>query len=431
MRPARRKPKLLVLSHFYEPEPNFITADVAAALAAEADVVVVAPHPNYPFDSVYPGTRRRWWPAKSIERGVTVWRLPVVPYHGRSHFRRALCYLSFALPAALLAPFLARRAATVWVYLGPFFVALAAVPFKMVGARLVYTVADLWPESLVAAGVAKTGPKVRALLAYRRLINRLADSIICSTRGTLECFAAEGVPRERLHYVPVWVAGTERAGRGRQRADTVDARPRNIVYAGNMGPAQKLDTVVFAAEILQREGVSVTFDLFGDGSEEVSLRSLAAERGLRNVEFHGRVSPSVAFEVSAAALGQIVALEPSPLFAMTIPSKLPFSCAAGAPLLYGLVGESAALAAASGGGIPFDAADPASLASAVKRLLGLTREECEAMSGRLRRFYAANFEAGMLLERTRSIITSAEAGPPAPGVGAADAGQSDGAECRM
>lgn len=406
MSQVQPKPRALVVSHFYEPEPNFITADVAARLASEYDVTVIAPHPNYPLDHVYPGTRASWRAVRTFERGVTVWRLPILPYHGRSHLRRALCYLSFALPAALLAPLLARRPSLVWIYLGPLTSALAAIPFRLAGrARIALTCADLWPESLLAAGVARPGPEVSFLFACSRAANRLADAIVCSTRGIVERFARDGIPRDRLHYVPVWVPGATVSAPGHDRP-AASAVPR-IVYAGNLGPAQRLDTVILAAAELERDGVKVGFDLYGSGSEDAALRRLAEESGLTRVRFHGRVPPDEAFQVSASATGQLVSLEPSPLFAMTIPSKLSFCCRAGAPLLYGLVGEAAELAASASGGFPFDPASPASLARAVKRLLACSTEERAVMKRNLEAFYRAHFETAALVERCRNAIVGA------------------------
>jgi glycosyltransferase involved in cell wall biosynthesis len=407
---VRRRPRLLVLSQFYDPEPNFITQEVARRLAADFDVVVLTPQPNYPLDSVYAGTRSPWRATKSIDGTVTVWRLPILAYHGPSRVRRALCYLSFALPAVLLAPFLAGRPKVIWVYLGPFFPALAALPFKLLSrTRLVYTVADLWPESLLAAGVARRGLAVRCLYAYRRLINRAATDIICTTRGTLATFEAEGVPRTRLHFVPVWTPGLQEITDRLPEPPTRDSG--RVVYVGNMGPAQRLDTVIEAADILRRRGIGVSFHLYGDGSDEPRLRRMADDRQLVTVQFHGRVPPADAFDVSAAALGQIIILEPAPLFGMTIPSKLSFCCAAGSPLLYGLTGEARALAEASGGGVEFDAASPASLATAVEALTRMSPDERGALTVRLRRFHREVFAPSVLLERTTDIVIGRESQP--------------------
>jgi colanic acid biosynthesis glycosyl transferase WcaI len=391
---SRTAPEVLVLTMLYRPEPNFITADVAESIAEWARVTVVTAHPNYPLGRFHEGTRRPWLPQRSVENGVVVWRLPMFPDHSNSKLRRLISYLSFTAAAVLIAPFVARRPSVVWVYQTPFTVALAGLWFKWLrGARLVYTCADHWPESFGAAGVMNSGLLMGALLRCRAWINRRADRIICATESMIRSFAADGVPRERFRHIPVWVDASPR-----QPLPTAPAEAeRTVVYAGNLGPAQALDTVIRTAAELQRRGVQVTFDFYGTGSEEKSLRTLAGELNAGNVRFHGQIDSQRAFQVCEAALAQLVSLRPSPLFAMTVPSKLPFSFAAGAPILYALQGEAAELAERSGGGVPFDSANPTSLVSAVERLLGLSQEERGEMRLRLRSFFRTHFDPRALL----------------------------------
>lgn len=395
--------RVLILSHHYRPEPNFITADVAESLAPDFDVTVVVPHPNYPEGRFYPGTRP-WLPQRRRENGVTIWRLPFYPYHGRSHLGRLASYLSAAFAAAVCAPLIAPRPHLVWVYHGPFTTALAALWFRLIGCRIVFTCADLWPESFLAAGVARPGPVMRAMFIYSRAINRIADLLICSTRGTLRRYAADGVPESACCYVPVWVDGVPSQAR-EQVAELVPEGPvKRIVYAGNLGPAQRLQTVILAAAQLHREGVPVVFDMYGTGASESELRELARSSRAENLTFHGRVAPDQAFAQAAAAYGQIVCLQPSPLFAATIPGKLSFTLAAASPILYGLPGESAAVLAESGGGIPFDPDDPATLAASVKQLLELPADTRQLMRHRLRSYYQQHFERSRLIARYRQIF---------------------------
>jgi colanic acid biosynthesis glycosyl transferase WcaI len=389
---ARSRDRLLVITQLYRPEPNFITADVAEALAESMDVVVITAHPNYPLGRFYSGTK--WWrPTRTRENGVTVWRLPMYPDHSLSTVRRAVSFTSFAMMATLIAPFVAGRPKAVWVYHGIFTTALAALWFKLVyGSRLIITWADLWPESFAAAGVSRRPVVLRALFAYRRFINRRADHLICSTRGTLQTFAREGIPTDRLSYVPVWVDGISGAVLPAELRTK-----RNIVYVGNIGAAQKLDTLIRAGVELEKAGDLVTVDLYGGGTAQAELETLAASLQAKNVTFHGRISPAEAFQVSSSAFAQYVALQPSPLFRMTVPSKLAFSFAAGAPVLVGLEGESAELAQESGGAFAFDPEDAQSLVSAIRRLLALTASDREALANRVRGYYRQNFARTSLL----------------------------------
>lgn len=394
---AQRRNRVLVLSLHYKPEPNFITADVAEALAAgDAKVTVVTVHPNYPTGRFYPGTKP-WSISRSVEKGVTIWRLPYYTDHSLSPIKRALSYLSFAVMAGLFAPLVAGKPDTVWIYHGPFMTAIAGLFFKWAyGSRVIYTCADLWPESFVASDVRLPGAVLNLLYRYSRWINRRADLLICATRGTVERYRRDGTPPQRLEYVPVWVEGV-----GDVVPDRVSGRPGtpNIVYAGNIGAAQPLESLIRAASILHRDGVKLTVDIYGTGNREDDLHELADAEGAGNVRFHGRVAPRKAFEVSTRATAQIVLLRPSPMFRMTLPSKLSFCFAAASPLLYGLEGESARIAAETGGGIPFEAENPESLAAAIRKLFALTPSERDEMRRNLRAFYEERFARETLIRR--------------------------------
>ena len=409
---ACRRRKLLVITQYYRPEPNFITADIAEAMSADCHVTVVTAHPNYPTSRFYPGIRSLR-PTRSVERGVTVWRLPLLPYHGNSLVRRGLMYLSFTVTAAVVALLVGGRPDVVWVYHTPFTTPLAALWFRFAwGSRLVYTCVDLWPESLLATNVAREGPLVAALFAYRRWVNRRADAIIATTRGATRLFAAEGVPADRLHYVPVWVDGVNADAGG-----TPEVPSRSIVYAGNLGPAQRLDTLVRAAARLRAEIPDLTVDIYGTGTCETDLRDLTATLGATSVRFHGKVPPAMAFDVSHRALAQVVSLQKTQLFAMTVPSKLAFCFAAGAPVLAGLTGEAAVVAEESGGALFFDPDDPASLASAIRRAAALAPAERTAMRARMHAYFTAHFARETLLARYRSILCGGEGAMPSRAAG--------------
>lgn len=408
MNHQEKRGRLLVLSQMYRPEPNFITSDVAQAMARHMDVVAVTALPNYPFGRFYPGVRP-WWPTRTRENGVTVWRLPFFPYQGKSQARRAISYLSFAFMAAVWAPFVGGRPDVVWIYHGPFSAAPAALWFKLLHrSRLVLTCADLWPETFLAAGVAGPGLVMRLLFAYRRAVNRAMDAIICSTQGTLDRFADEGVDRARLQYVPVWVDGI---GGAAAPASGLD-EPRRIVYAGSLGPAQAIDTLIQAAAQCRRQGIDAAFDIYGTGSCEQELRKMAHDTGATNVTFHGRISPETAFEVSSRAFAQVVSLQRSPLFAMSVPSKISFCCAAGAPILYGLQGEPAQMVDASGGGIAFDVSDPGTLVQAIETLIARSPEDRRQMRASLQRYYSEHLAKPMLIARYEQILLSHLAGAP-------------------
>ena len=392
-----------MLTMHYEPEPNFVTADLAKFFANNgASVTVITTFPNYPFGRFYDSVDSIF-PHCAIESGVTVWRLPHLPYHGLSKVIRALSYLSFTLLTALLAPVLSWGPRVVIVYQTPFTLALGAIFFRLVGSKVVYINADLWPESLVAASVAPHKILLKLLFGYSRWINRFADRMITTTRGMHRRYVDDGYPAKNMAMIPLWVdgAGCELPSLSRRQPDGLF----RLVYAGNLGAAQNLGVLLTALSHLQNEGVHLLTDIYGTGVEESQLRQMAESYKLLNVRFMGRVTPQEAFDACATASATLIHLTDSPLFRMTVPSKLAFSLSTGTPVVCGAPGESAELIEKSGAGLLFKPDDVASLVAALRKLSSMTRVERLVMGDAGVAFYREHFAKGQLLRSYQRLVS--------------------------
>ena len=104
-----------------------------------------------------------------------------------------------------------------------------------------------------------------------------------------------------------------------------------VLFAGNMGAAQGLDTVLEAAARLQQTSPSVRITFVGGGIEAERLRLHAA--GLTNVSFFGHRPPEAMPEMFARADALLVHLRDDPLFSITIPSKTQAYLAVGKPIV--------------------------------------------------------------------------------------------------
>lgn len=393
--------KILLISQHYQPEPNFITADVAASLArAGYSVTVITAHPNYPLGRFY-DTVQSLWPQKTLEQGVWVWRLPFVPDHSHSKLRRFLAYGSFSFMASLFAPLAQFRPDAVWVYNAPFTTAAASLFFRYAtGAKLALISPDLWPESFEASGVAPSKNILKIMYAYSRWIHTHAHLLVATTRGMKKRYLNDGIEEHHLRLVPLWVEGSKIAMKPEQTQakEKADALP-TIVYAGNLGPAQGLEALLEGALLLQNEKIGVQFDFYGTGSREAFLKARIAELNLKNVALKGRVSQAQALKLSQEATAQLVHLLPSPLFAMTVPSKLAFCLAMGRPLLLGAPGETAEIARESGGAIVFCPGDAQDFARALKQLLAMSEEQRNAMGAKARLYFETHLNPSVLAEQ--------------------------------
>jgi glycosyltransferase involved in cell wall biosynthesis len=177
----------------------------------------------------------------------------------------------------------------------------------------------------------------------------------------------------------------------------------NVVFAGNLGRAQALETVLDAASLL-REERDIRITLFGSGARERWIRGEIARRGLSNVALGGRVAPVVMREIYRRASAALLTLADDAMLAKTIPSKLQSYLGAGVPVIAAATGESARVVRDSGGGIVCAPENPAALASAILKLRDCRPEEIEAMRRNAQAYYDANFEPRLLSKRLMSQL---------------------------
>ena len=393
----------LILSMHYTPEPNFIVTDLAEHAARNGfKATVITTHPNYPFGKFYSGTT--WWRIRvNTINDVKIVRLPHFPDHSKSIIRRAICYLSYAIFAAALAPFFCFKPDIVWVYQTPFSSALPSLFFRLVyQSKLIFMYADLWPESFLATDTVRNTYVIKACQLYRRFINKFASIIIGSTKGTCEVLSRESAVARPAIYIPVWVGGIPSA-----LPAISQKRQKELVYAGNIGAAQALTTILEAGPELQQRHPELRISFYGSGTEEERLQLKARDLGLSNVKFYGRVSADRVFLELGNALGQIVILENSPLFRMTVPSKLFMSFAVGTPILSGLQGEALQLSKASGAAIPFDSSSKDSLINAVSCLIQMSEQKIYQKSISGRKFFFENFQRDKLLDHHLAVLRQA------------------------
>jgi colanic acid biosynthesis glycosyl transferase WcaI len=403
--------KILVLSQYFEPEPNVVVSLVAKHLANECEdkyhVTVICALPNYPLNRFYEGWASLW-PKKQNLKNQTIIRLPMWPSHSRNPAFRMVSYLTFLFVCFFSAPFLCLNPKVILVYQTPFFTGISALFFKWVyKAKLIFVNVDLWPESLLATEVAKPNPLLSLLFFYSRWINRQAHQIICSTQGMLQRFKNDGIPHERLMFLPVCVEGIPDADKLKSLSwQPSSPESLQVVYAGNMGPAQALDVVMHCAALCAQEDLKIQFCLYGYGSEKNHLTQLASQLHVldKNVFIYPQIPPEEAFQKQFLADVVLVHLKDSPLFRMTLPSKLATAFAAGGIVLCGAQGETRSWCESSGGAVVFDPESADEMFSAIKKISSLTLIERQDRRKKALDFYSQNLSKEVVLGRYESII---------------------------
>lgn len=373
--------KILVLSQYFWPESFGINALAKTLVRNGHAVTALTGQPNYPEGKVFPGYSA-WQATSEGYDGVDIVRLPLVPRGKRSALRLAMNYASFILSALLLGPLMLRRRQfdAVFVYApSPLLQALPAIFISWYRkVPLVVWVQDLWPESLAATGFVRNEAALRWVARVVRFLYRHTDLILVPSVAFIEPIEELGGARNRIvyfpnAYIPEQFVSAESAGDATALAERI-ACGFSVVFAGNLGVAQSLETVLDAAERLQMAGMSVRFFLVGSGSRSDWLKDQIRQRKLTNVEAPGRFPPESMGLIYAAASALLVSLRDEPIFAMTIPSKVQGYLAAGRPVIASLNGEGARVIREANAGFACPAGDGDALAAAIANLVHLDKD---------------------------------------------------------
>ncbi len=395
--------RLMYLTQWFDPEPNVIKGlrFVRALQAAGHQVTVVTGFPNYPTGKIYPGYRLRPIQRETIE-GVEVVRLPLYPSHDASTVRRSLNYLSFFLSALLYSLFRRRRFDLAYVYHPPITVGLAAALAGLIRPLpFVLDVQDLWPEMVAASGMAGADRLARPLGVACRFVYRRARAIVAQSEGMRRRLIERGVAPGKVTTIHNWADGEP----GAQPAqDSSPGKRFTVVYGGNLGPAQALDTALDAAAIVGGARDDIEIVLHGDGVDADALRAKAETLGGSTLRLAPRVSKAEILEIFARADALLLHLRDHPLFAITIPSKTQAYLAMGRPIVAGVAGEAAELLQRSGAALVVPPQDADALARAICALADLPRQRRDHMGRAGLRFYREGLSFDRGVDRTLALL---------------------------
>lgn len=159
---------------------------------------------------------------------------------------------------------------------------------KKMHVPFVYSLQDLFPESLVTSGICSSrSPFYKIGKAIEKKTYPLCSKIIVLSKTVEDIMIKKGVDRSKLKMISNWVD-----------ADIVTPVPKsenrlfdeygvnkntfNVVYAGNLGASQGPNVIYRAARLLKNYD-DITFTVFGGGSGYHHLQQKIKECHLTNV----------------------------------------------------------------------------------------------------------------------------------------------------
>jgi glycosyltransferase involved in cell wall biosynthesis len=259
---------------------------------------------------------------------------------------------------------------------------------------------DLWPESLLSGGIRRGSAVYKYFHRVSARLYRAADRILMTSDSFRSYFIREfAIPESKLAYLPQYAEALFAPGEPKQPEAVTE-----LVFAGNMGFAQGIDTILHAAKLLT--GEPVHFSIAGDGSEAERLKALAGEMQLRNVRFLGRLPIDRMPALYAGADAMLVTLSKGPVLSMTLPGKVQSYLAAGKPIIGSADGETDRIIRAADCGYCGPAEDAEALAENIRRFLACTRKDELARNAAI--YYGSHFTRNRFLrildEELQSLV---------------------------
>jgi glycosyltransferase involved in cell wall biosynthesis len=329
--------------------------------------------------------------------------MPVLTRGPNRGARLFLNYLAFVLSGLALLPLLARgRYDVTFVYApSPITQCIPAIWLRWLrGIPVAFWVQDLWPDTLVATGAVRSPVVLRMVGALSRWIYRHCDLVLATSHGFLRPIRVVCPEVSHLQVLPNWADAFYRPDPVERDAPERRELPTGftIMFAGNLGSAQSLGTVLDAAEILRGQDVHWVF--VGDGNQRASLEAGVEERRLgSHIRFLGWKPGEAMPRYLNCADALLVSLRRDESFALTIPAKLQSSLAVGRPVLAALEGEGARVVHESGAGVVVEQESGEALAAGALSLLRAGAAGREEMGRRGRDYAMKHFDRDTLVAR--------------------------------
>ncbi|HEX9330815.1 MAG TPA: glycosyltransferase family 4 protein, partial [Anaerolineales bacterium] len=304
--------------------------------------------------------------------GVRVLRAYSAQTLHRSYFWRFISFFSFMF-SSVWAALQVKNVDLIMGTTPPIFQAVSAWFVAFVRRKpFLLEVRDLWPEFAISMGVIKN-PMVIALAHWlEKFLYARATHILVNSPAYKEYILGKGVPEDKITFVPY---GTD-INMFNPNVDGSTIREKLglkdkflVLYAGAMGQAHDLYTVLRAAECLNDES-HIHFVFFGAGKERANLEAESQRLGLKNVLFAGVCPKREMPMVVASADVCLAILQNIPMFRTTYPNKVFDYMAAARPTVLVIDGVIREVIESSDGGVFVEPGDHELLA---KRLLELSR----------------------------------------------------------
>jgi glycosyltransferase involved in cell wall biosynthesis len=241
-------------------------------------------------------------------------------------------------------------------------------------------------------GLSESSLIYRVFNKISKYIYSNSDLISVTSHSFIDYLAKNHViDNEKIDYIPQYAEDLFTS-----QVDKVSVQGRNFVFAGNIGEAQSVETIIKAANIL-KEKSDIFFHIVGEGSKLRDIRKMAEDYSLTNVSFYGRRPLNEMTYFYGIADAMLVTLKSDDFLSLTLPGKIQTYMAASKPIIGAINGETDYVIRQSNCGYCGPAEDYEELAKNIGFFC--CNADVENFGRNSKKYYKNNFEKSKILNQ--------------------------------
>ena len=401
------------IGQYFPPEMGALAsrASELAEIWAEAgqQVTVLTGFPNYPSGEVpeeYRDKLRRIVFQETVNnyRVVRTW---LTTLSNDKAYARILGYISFFISSLITGIFLSKSDVII-ASSPPLTVGMSGwLISKIKCTPFVLEIRDLWPDSITASGASKEGSLLVRILRWMALfLYQNSDClVVVSPAFEKELVDRHGIHPELINIIPngVKLDSFILDPFIPLRQELFKENDFVVSYIGNYGWAQGLQTVLEAAEKLQKSNPEIQFLFIGGGADEDRLKSSAIEKYLTNIRFIPQQPKDTIPKYIQISDVCLVPLRDAPVFETVIPSKMLEFMAGSKPIILGVRGQAQLILEEARAGISIPPQDPEALVDAIMSLYQ-DSDLRQGLGKNGRKYIQKNFKRELLAESYLELL---------------------------
>lgn len=404
------KPRILVVCQHYWPE-SFRINDIADFFVEKGcEVDVLCGLPNYPQGTLHKGYsffRKR----RQLHNGAHVHRVPEITRGNNTNARILLNYLSFPFFSLFYIPWLlTKNYDKIFLYqLSPVMMSIAGIVVgKIRKIETTMYVLDLWPENLFSV-LDIQNPILRRIVTHvsHWHYQRVDKLIVLSEQMKQRLSSITNISPSRITVIPQASEKIYEVDTSDETLNTKYGKGFNILYAGNISPAQSFGTMIEAAQLLKASGKhDIKWIIVGDGMSKKQMEEdVAAAQLSESFNFEGHKPITEISNYTHVADVLVGCLAKSELLEATIPAKVMSYIASGKPIVLAMDGEVAHLINDTiQCGFVGPTEDATSLAANIAKIYDMPVRERNRLGERARSYHFAHFERNILLNKLYEFV---------------------------